>query len=32
MGDSHAYDAWAQRIAAGDWVGGDVFYQAPLYP
>jgi tetratricopeptide (TPR) repeat protein len=32
MGDSHAYDAWAQRIAAGDWWRGDVFYQAPLYP
>jgi tetratricopeptide (TPR) repeat protein len=32
MGDAHAYDAWAQQIAAGDWVGHDVFYQAPLYP
>lgn len=32
MGDSAGYDAWAQRIAGGDWVGRDVFYQAPLYP
>src|SRR6185503_12093845 len=32
MGDSHGYDAWAQRIAAGEWLGHEVFYQAPLYP
>ena len=32
MGDSAGYDRWAQRIAAGDWLGGEVFYQAPLYP
>ncbi len=32
MGDSRAYDEWARQIAAGDWVGHDVFYQAPLYP
>src|SRR5262249_34548281 len=32
MGDARAYDAWAQRIAGGDWIGRDVFYQAPLYP
>ena len=32
MGDSRGYDDWAQRIAAGDWIGHDVFYQAPLYP
>ena len=32
MGDSLRYDAWAQRLAAGDWIGHDVFYQAPLYP
>jgi tetratricopeptide (TPR) repeat protein len=32
MGDARAYDAWAQQIAAGDWIGRDVFYQAPLYP
>jgi len=32
MGDSRSYDAWAQQLAAGDWIGRDVFYQAPLYP
>jgi tetratricopeptide (TPR) repeat protein len=32
MGDSRGYDEWAQRIAGGDWLGRDVFYQAPLYP
>ncbi len=32
VGDGQAYDAWAQRIAAGDWIGQGVFYQAPLYP
>lgn len=32
MGDARAYDAWARDIAAGDWIGRDVFYQAPLYP
>ena len=32
MGDSRAYDEWAQQIALGDWLGRDVFYQAPLYP
>jgi len=32
MGDARGYDAWAMRIAAGDWIGRDVFYQAPLYP
>lgn len=32
MGDSRGYDLWAQRIAGGDWLGNDVFYQAPLYP
>ena len=32
MGDSREYDAWAQRIASGDWTGSGVFYQAPLYP
>src|SRR5687768_16731954 len=31
-GDGRTYDEWAQRIAAGDWLGKDVFYQAPLYP
>ena len=32
MGDARAYDEWAQRIAGGDWIGTEVFYQAPLYP
>src|SRR5262249_1328414 len=32
LGDARGYDEWAQRIAAGDWIGKDVFYQAPLYP
>ena len=32
MGDARAYDEWARQIAQGDWVGHDVFYQAPLYP
>ncbi|MDH4017153.1 MAG: glycosyltransferase family 39 protein, partial [Actinomycetota bacterium] len=30
--DAKAYDEWGQRIAAGDWWGDTVFYQAPLYP
>jgi Flp pilus assembly protein TadD len=32
LGDAEAYHLWAQRIAAGDWLGNDVFYQSPLYP
>jgi len=32
MGASHGYDEWARRIDAGDWLGHEVFYQAPLYP
>lgn len=32
FGDALGYYTWAQRIAAGDWVGSEVFYQAPLYP
>jgi Flp pilus assembly protein TadD/4-amino-4-deoxy-L-arabinose transferase-like glycosyltransferase len=32
VGDARAYDAWARRLAAGDWLGNEVFYQAPLYP
>jgi tetratricopeptide (TPR) repeat protein len=32
LGDARSYDEWAQRIAAGDWIGHEVFYQAPLYP
>ena len=30
VGDARSYDAWAQRIAAGEWVGTGTFYQAPL--
>ncbi len=32
LGDARGYDEWAVRIASGDWIGRDVFYQAPLYP
>jgi tetratricopeptide (TPR) repeat protein len=31
LGDAQSYDMWAQQIAAGDWMGQGVFYQAPLY-
>jgi len=30
--DSEEYDRWAQEIARGDWIGSEVFFQAPLYP
>lgn len=30
--DSYQYDRWAQHIAAGNWLGSEVFFQAPLYP
>lgn len=30
--DPQYYDAWAQRIAAGDWLGEGAFYMDPLYP
>ncbi|GJM26825.1 MAG: O-linked GlcNAc transferase [Phycisphaerae bacterium] len=32
VGDAASYDAWAQEIASGNWVGDQVFYQAPGYP
>jgi tetratricopeptide (TPR) repeat protein len=32
MGDARGYDQWAQTIAGGQWLGTEVFYQAPLYP
>jgi tetratricopeptide (TPR) repeat protein len=32
MLDAQVYDDWARRIAAGEWLGGPVFYHAPLYP
>ena len=31
-GDAQSYREWGQRIASGDWLGSEVFYQAPLYP
>jgi len=30
--DSKEYDAWARQVASGDWLGSQVFFQAPLYP
>jgi tetratricopeptide (TPR) repeat protein len=30
--DPEYYDQWAQRIAAGDWLGAGAFYMDPLYP
>ncbi len=32
VGDSKVFWEWAGRIAAGDWLGQEAFYQAPLYP
>jgi tetratricopeptide (TPR) repeat protein len=32
MGDAQGYHEWARRIAGGEWIGTEVFYQAPLYP
>lgn len=32
IGDSMGYHVWAAEIANGDWLGSEVFYQAPLYP
>ncbi len=30
--DGESYGAWSDRLAAGDWLGDRIFYQAPLYP
>ena len=30
--DEASYDGWAREIAAGDWLGDEVFFQEPLYP
>jgi len=30
--DSQEYDRWARALAAGDWLGSEPFFQAPLYP
>lgn len=32
LGDAEGFVAWGREIAAGDWFGHEVFYQAPLYP
>lgn len=32
ISDGRTYFRWAREIAAGDWLGRGVFYQAPLYP
>src|SRR5262245_14757726 len=32
IGDGRNYDVWAREIVGGEWVGSQVFYQAPLYP
>lgn len=32
LGDSGFFDSWARELAAGDWVGREVFWYAPLYP
>jgi len=32
IGDGRSYWEWAGRIAGGDWIGTETFYQAPLYP
>jgi tetratricopeptide (TPR) repeat protein len=30
--DARSYGEWGQSIAAGNWLGDRVFYQAPAYP
>ena len=30
--DSQEYDRWAMEILSGNWLGSQVFFQAPLYP
>ena len=32
LGDSAGYDRWAKQITSGQWIGTEVFYQAPFYP
>jgi hypothetical protein len=32
LGDAKNYVAWGHEIAAGNWLGNETFYQAPLYP
>lgn len=30
--DARSYWDWSDRLARGDWMGDQIFYQAPLYP
>jgi len=30
--DEHFHVQWASMLAAGDWIGSEVFFRAPLYP
>jgi 4-amino-4-deoxy-L-arabinose transferase-like glycosyltransferase len=30
--DEASYDEWGARIAGGEWMGAEVFFQEPLYP
>jgi tetratricopeptide (TPR) repeat protein len=32
LGDGRQYHSWATQIAGGEWLGHEVYYQAPLYP
>ncbi len=32
LGDAHLFDTWAREIAGGNWIGNEVFFNAPLYP
>ena len=32
IGDGLRYHQWAREIAGGEWLGREVFFQAPLYP
>jgi 4-amino-4-deoxy-L-arabinose transferase-like glycosyltransferase len=32
IGDGFVYKQWALDIAAGNWLGTEVFYQSPFYP
>ncbi|MGD8524088.1 MAG: tetratricopeptide repeat protein [Desulfobacterales bacterium] len=32
LGDAKSYEVWAQDISKGEWIGNQVFYQAPFYP
>lgn len=29
--DAHYFDVWARRLAAGDWIGSEIFFVDPLY-